>query len=325
MHKVADVTVAKNIMEANKKLADKNKERFDKRDIFCVDFVGAIGSGKTSLIEKYIDATHDKIGVIAGDIISKFDAGRIEKHNVPVVGLNTGNECHLDAHLVEHGLIDMPLEDIDYLFIENVGNLICPVDFDLGSHMRVVVVSVTEGDDTVEKHPLIFQSADLVVINKIDLAEAVGASTEKMVEDAKSLNPDVKVIATNLKEDPTSVSIFTYSLEMQPIIKEKIIAKFGDEIEVRTWGGFAPCLEVVSAGVQKAMGVEQISFHYGIKQENILAFGDEDNDYEMIQYAGHGVAMLNGIDELKKIASDVTFKNNHDDGLADYLEKYFKI
>ena len=178
MHKVADVTVAKNIMEANKKLADKNKERFDKRDIFCVDFVGAIG----------------------GDIISKFDAGRIEKHNVPVVGLNTGNECHLDAHLVEHGLIDMPLEDIDYLFIENVGNLICPVDFDLGSHMRVVVVSVTEGDDTVEKHPLIFQSADLVVINKIDLAEAVGASTEKMVEDAKSLNPDVKVIATNLKE-----------------------------------------------------------------------------------------------------------------------------
>ena len=95
----------------------------------------------------------------------------------------------------------MPLEDIDYLFIENVGNLICPVDFDLGSHMRVVVVSVTEGDDTVEKHPLIFQTADLVVINKIDLAEAVGASTDKMVEDAKSLNPDVKVIATNLKED----------------------------------------------------------------------------------------------------------------------------
>ena len=139
-------------------------------------------------------------------------------------------------------------------------------------------------------------------------------------------NKDTRIFnATNLKEDPTSVSIFTYSLEMQPIIKEKIIAKFGDEIEVRTWGGFAPCLEVVSAGVQKAMGVEQISFHYGIKQENILAFGDEDNDYEMIQYAGHGVAMLNGIDELKKIASDVTFKNNHDDGLADYLEKYFKI
>ena len=201
MHQVADVEVAKNIMDANKRLADKNLKNLDEKDIFCVDFVGAIGSGKTTLVEEIIDNTDYKIGVLAGDVISKFDAGRIEKHNVPVVGLNTGNECHLDAHLVEHGLIDMPLEDIDYLFIENVGNLICPVDFDLGSHMRVVVVSVTEGDDTVEKHPLIFQTADLVVINKIDLAEAVGASTDKMVADAKSLNPDVKVIATNLKED----------------------------------------------------------------------------------------------------------------------------
>ena len=89
---------------------------------------------------------------------------------------------------------------MDYLFIENVGNLICPVDFDLGSHMRIVVVSVTEGDDTVEKHPLIFQGADLVIINKVDLAEAVGASTEKMVADAKSLNPDVQIITSSLKQ-----------------------------------------------------------------------------------------------------------------------------
>lgn len=200
MHKVADVEVAQNIMKANKKLADKNQELFDNDDVFCVDFVGAIGSGKTSLIEDIIENVDEKIGVIAGDVISKFDAGRIEKHNVPVVGLNTGKECHLDAHLVKHGLADMPLSDIDYLFIENVGNLICPVDFDLGSHMRIVVVSVTEGDDTVEKHPLIFQGADLVIINKVDLADAVGASTEKMVSDAKSLNPDVEVITSSLKE-----------------------------------------------------------------------------------------------------------------------------
>lgn len=200
MHKVADVEVAENIMKANKKLADKNQEIFDNDDVFCVDFVGAIGSGKTSLIEDIIENVDENIGVIAGDVISKFDAGRIEKHNVPVVGLNTGKECHLDAHLVKHALPDMPLEDIDYLFIENVGNLICPVDFDLGSHMRIVVVSVTEGDDTVEKHPLIFQGADLVIINKIDLAEAVGASTEKMVADAKKINPDVKIISSSLKE-----------------------------------------------------------------------------------------------------------------------------
>ena len=200
MHKVADVEVAKNIMDANAKLAHKNLHHLEDHDIFCIDFVGAIGSGKTALIEDIIDNVDEKIGVLAGDIISDFDADRIKSHNAPVVGLNTGTECHLDAHLVSHGLGDLPLDDIDYLFIENVGNLICPVDFELGSHMRIVVVSVTEGDDTVEKHPYIFQGSDLIIINKIDLADAVGASVDKMVSDAKKLNPDVKVITTSLKE-----------------------------------------------------------------------------------------------------------------------------
>jgi hydrogenase nickel incorporation protein HypB len=199
MHKVAEVEVQHDIMVANRKLARKNQRILDKDRVFSVDVVGAIGSGKTSLIEAIIDAVDYKIGVIAGDVISKYDAGRFEKHDVPVVGLNTGKECHLDAHLVEHALHDMPLEDIDVLFIENVGNLICPVDFDLGSHMRMVVISVTEGDDTVEKHPLIFQDADLVIINKVDLAEAVGADDDKMVSDVKELNPEVQVIKTSLK------------------------------------------------------------------------------------------------------------------------------
>ena len=106
----------------------------------------------------------------------------------------------MDAHLVGHGLHDLPLDDLDLVIIENVGNLICPVDFELGSHMRIVVVSVTEGDDTVEKHPLIFQTSDAVVINKVDLAEAVGADADKMVEDAKKLNPNVKIIKSSLKE-----------------------------------------------------------------------------------------------------------------------------
>ena len=200
MHQVADVEVAKNIMDANKKLADRNKKNLEDKGIFCVDFVGAIGSGKTTLVEEIIDNTDYKIGVLAGDVISKFDAGRIEKHNVPVVGLNTGKECHLDAHLVGHGIEDLPLDDLDMLIIENVGNLICPVDFELGSHMRIVVVSVTEGDDTVEKHPIIFQTSDAVVINKVDLADAVGADADKMVNDALKLNPNIKVIKSSLKE-----------------------------------------------------------------------------------------------------------------------------
>ncbi len=199
MHKIAEVEVQHDIMVANRKLARKNQKILDNNQVYSVDVVGAIGSGKTTLIEALIDHLEHKVGVIAGDVISKYDAGRFESHHVPVVGLNTGKECHLDAHLVKHALEELPLENIDLLFIENVGNLICPVDFDLGSHLRMVVISVSEGDDTVEKHPLIFQDADLVVINKIDIADAVGASVEKMVDDVKKLNPDVQVITSSLK------------------------------------------------------------------------------------------------------------------------------
>ncbi len=199
MHKIAEVEIQHDIMVANKKLAEKNQKILDKSNVFAVDVLGAIGSGKTSLIEKLIQEINYPVAVIAGDVISKYDAGRFEQYDVPVVGLNTGKECHLDAHLVEHAFYDLPLDDVDILFIENVGNLICPVDFDLGAHMRMVVISVSEGDDTVEKHPLIFKEADLVVINKVDIAEAVGADQDKMVADVLKLNPDVQVIKTSLK------------------------------------------------------------------------------------------------------------------------------
>ena len=201
MHKIADVEIQHDIILANRKLAKKNQRILDKANVFAVDVLGAIGSGKTSLIEKLIQEMNHPIAVIAGDVISKFDAGRFEKYNVPVIGLNTGKECHLDSHLVEHALKDLPLDEVDLLFIENVGNLICPVDFDLGSHLRMVVISVSEGDDTVEKHPLIFKDADLVIINKVDIAQAVEADQDKMVEDVKKLNPAVKVIKTSLKNN----------------------------------------------------------------------------------------------------------------------------
>ncbi|MDO9043995.1 MAG: hydrogenase nickel incorporation protein HypB [Methanobacteriaceae archaeon] len=199
MHKIAEVEIQHDIMVANRKLAQKNQKILDNSNVFGVDVLGAIGSGKTSLIEQLIQEIKYPVAVIAGDVISKFDAGRFEQYDVPVIGLNTGKECHLDAHLVEHAFHDLPLDEVDILFIENVGNLICPVDFDLGAHMRMVVISVSEGDDTVEKHPLIFKDADLVVINKIDIAEAVGADSDKMVSDVLKLNPDVQVIKTSLK------------------------------------------------------------------------------------------------------------------------------
>lgn len=199
MHNIASIEVEQDIIQANDKLASENRKKFEEKDIFAVDLVGAVGSGKTSLLETLIDEMDDKIGVIAGDILSKFDAKRIENKNVPVKGLNTGKECHLDAHLVEHALPDIPLDDISILFIENVGNLICPADFNLGAHVRTVIISVTEGDDTAEKHPMIFKGADMAIINKVDLAEAVGAYADKMVEDVKTINPDIPVVKCSLK------------------------------------------------------------------------------------------------------------------------------
>jgi hydrogenase nickel incorporation protein HypB len=201
MHLVGVLSIGKDIIKANKKLADKNRKKLNEHNVVAFDFMGAIGSGKTALIEYLIDKLKDKykIACIAGDIIAKFDAGRMERHGVKVIPLNTGKECHLDAHLVGHALQDLNLKEVDILFIENVGNLICPADFDLGTHKRIIVVSVTEGDDTVEKHPLIFKTADLAIINKIDLADAVGADAEKMREDAKKINGDLEVILTSLK------------------------------------------------------------------------------------------------------------------------------
>ncbi|AEF95603.1 hydrogenase nickel incorporation protein HypB [Methanotorris igneus] len=201
MHLVGVLSIGKDIIKANKKLADKNRKKLNEHGVVAFDFMGAIGSGKTALIEYLIDKLKDKykIACIAGDVIAKFDAERMERHGVKVIPLNTGKECHLDAHLVSHALQDLNLDEIDVLFIENVGNLICPADFDLGTHKRIIVVSVTEGDDTVEKHPLIFKTADLAIINKVDLADAVGADAEKMKEDAKKINGDLEVILTSLK------------------------------------------------------------------------------------------------------------------------------
>ena len=187
------------IFKANNKLAEKNKKNLDKHGIFAVNVMGAIGSGKTTLIEEVIKHLKDKyrLAVIAGDVVAEMDAYRFRKLGVSTFPANTGKECHLDAKLVELSLEKLDLEKIDLLFIENVGNLICPVDFYLGEHLRVVVVSVSEGDDIILKHPMIFKTTDLAVINKVDIAEAVDSDPEKMRRDILSLNPDVPVLLTS--------------------------------------------------------------------------------------------------------------------------------
>lgn len=129
----------------------------------------------------------------------------------------------------------------------------------------------------------------------------------------------------NLIENPTSVNVFTGEEQSIPFLQEKIVERYGDEIEVRTWGGPTPTLEIVSAGIQKAMGVEKIADYYNIKRNDIIAFGDEANDYEMIQYAGHGVVMKNGINGLKEVSDAITSVSNHENGLANYLTTYFDL
>lgn len=194
------IGVERDIMEINRGIANRNRRRFEENKVFAFNIMGAIGSGKTSLIEILYKKLEDyRIGVIAGDVISDIDAERLKKLGIPVIGVNTGRECHLDAHLIQHSLEKLPLNEIDLLFIENVGNLICPVDFALGTQRNITIVSVSEGDDTVEKHPMIFLDSDAAIINKIDIAEAVGADAGKMRSDALKINPNLRVFMTSIK------------------------------------------------------------------------------------------------------------------------------
>lgn len=200
MHKVSDVKVEQDILRINKRIASENRELFDSNKITVFNVMGAIGSGKTCMIERAIEELKDKhtIAVLAGDVVAKYDSDRFSAHGVKSIPVSTGKECHLDAHFIEHALDHLDLSKIDILFIENVGNLICPSDFDLGEHKKVVIVSVSEGDDIVLKHPVIFKNADLTIVNKVDIAEYVGASAEKMVKDSKTCGCDM-VLSTSCK------------------------------------------------------------------------------------------------------------------------------
>jgi len=196
---IFDIELEEDLLKKNKELAQGNKRLLDKHKILAVDVMGSIGSGKTSLIKHLASRLKENysLGVIAGDLTTTIDADRIRDEGVEVVQVNTGKECHLDANLIGKALKKFDLEALNILFIENVGNLICPADFPLGSHKRIVVISVTEGPWMVIKHPYIFLEADLVAINKIDLTKSMGVSPQKLTEDIHKINPTVKVVQTN--------------------------------------------------------------------------------------------------------------------------------
>ncbi len=198
---VYDIELDKDLLKANEKLAEENRRLLRQQGVLAVDVMGAIGSGKTTLIEKLVKALKEKYSIAAlkGDLTTTIDAELISRQGVEVVPINTGKECHLDANLVKKALKSLDLRKLNLLFIENVGNLICPVDFPLGSEKRIVIVSVTEGPYMVVKHPFIFMDADIVVINKADLAGLMEIDAKKLERDVKKVNPNAKVAITNCR------------------------------------------------------------------------------------------------------------------------------
>lgn len=188
------------VLAAIRERADELHETLvHEHGVFTVEFVGSTGGGKTELIEGLIEAApaEERMGAIVGDVAGEDDATRLREYGIPVQNINTGKECHLDPDGVGSAVPEFDLEGLDTLFVENVGNMVCPADFPLGASLRVLVVSTTEGDDVVGKHPLLVQAVDAVVINKVDLAEAVGTDLGRLHADITRAAPELPVFETN--------------------------------------------------------------------------------------------------------------------------------
>jgi len=193
------IQIVTKVLKANDRVAEQNKQRFAQAKVFAVDVMGSPGSGKTALLEATIPllVPDIRVGVIEGDISTSRDAERIAVFDVPVVQITTesfGGSCHLEASTVGQALDEMPLDDIDILFIENVGNLVCPAEFDIGQHARVLVSSITEGEDKPLKYPLAFRVANLVVFNKIDLAPYLGSDMDALRSNLDRVHPNVPCV-----------------------------------------------------------------------------------------------------------------------------------
>jgi hydrogenase nickel incorporation protein HypB len=199
MHRTR-VKVVQDALDANQTIARANRADFDRAGVVVVNFMSAPGAGKTALLEAVLErwgAHQDevRIGVLEGDVQGHLDADRLAEFHIPVVQLNTdpgfGGECHLDANMVRSALPELPLADLDLLIIENVGNLVCPAEFRVGEDVRVMVAAVTEGEDKPLKYPLMFRTADLVLINKIDLLPHLAISLERLNANLDAVNPGV--------------------------------------------------------------------------------------------------------------------------------------
>ncbi len=189
------IQVVKSVLDANERIADENEALFDQKKVCVINLMSSPGSGKTSLVEKTILNLKDRyrIGVIEGDIQDTCDAVRIAALGIPVVQINTGGGCHLDANMIREALSGLDLAALDLLIVENVGNLVCPAEFRIGERAKVMILSTAEGADKPAKYPLIFQKSSVMLINKIDLLPHLDFDLAKARRDALSLNRDLAI------------------------------------------------------------------------------------------------------------------------------------
>jgi hydrogenase nickel incorporation protein HypB len=206
MHRTAvKKVVQENVLDANDTLARANRDLFDRAGTYTINMMSSPGAGKTALLERALERLRGelRLGVLEGDVQTTLDADRLARFHIPLVQVNTdpgfGGECHLDANMVRSGLGELPLQDIDILIIENVGNLVCPAEFRVGEDVRVMVYSVTEGEEKPLKYPLMFRSADLVLVNKVDLLEHLEFDLEQFLGNLDAVNPGVGTVLTSAR------------------------------------------------------------------------------------------------------------------------------
>ncbi|TRV45098.1 MAG: hydrogenase accessory protein HypB [Microcystis panniformis Mp_MB_F_20051200_S9] len=201
MHQTFDAALEINLLHANQTGADHNREHFDEWGITCLNLMSSPGAGKTVLLEKTLAALKDqlKMAVIEGDMTTELDAERLRQYGVPVIAINTGRSCHLDSKMVAGGIHrfqeDYNPKEFDLLLVENVGNLVCPAEFEVGEHAKVALLSITEGEDKPLKYPIMFQEADCLIITKLDLAPYLEIDLQRLEANVRSMNPDVTIIA----------------------------------------------------------------------------------------------------------------------------------
>jgi hydrogenase nickel incorporation protein HypB len=205
MHQTFDAALEINLLHANQDGADHNREHFDRWGIICLNIMSSPGAGKTVLLEQTVAALKDKlnIAVIEGDMTTELDADRIRKYNVPVIPINTGRSCHLDSKMVAGGIHILEHQynphDLDLVLVENVGNLVCPAEFEVGEHAKVALLSVTEGEDKPLKYPIMFREADCLLITKIDLVPYLDIDLDRLISNIKQINSQVTIISISAK------------------------------------------------------------------------------------------------------------------------------